>query len=80
MGAKNTHKIPLLYGIDAVHGHKHVDEAVIFPHNIGLGATRNPRLVESAARATAQHPLDLRTRLLSDRGMGRQWEPNSARK
>ena len=47
-------KIPLLYGIDAVHGHNNVDGAVIFPHNIGLGATRNPALVEQAGRVTAQ--------------------------
>jgi beta-glucosidase len=47
-------KIPLLYGIDAVHGHNNVKGAVIFPHNIGLGATRNPILVEQAARVTAQ--------------------------
>ena len=46
--------IPLLYGIDAVHGHNNVLGAVIFPHNIGLGCTRNPRLVESAARITAE--------------------------
>jgi beta-glucosidase len=46
--------IPLLYGIDAVHGHNNVDGAVIFPHNIGLGATHNPALVEAAARVTAQ--------------------------
>ena len=45
--------IPLIYGIDAVHGHNNVDGAVIFPHNIGLGATRNAELVEKAARATA---------------------------
>jgi beta-glucosidase len=47
-------KIPLLYGIDAVHGHNNVDGAVIFPHNIGLGATRNPELLEQAGRVTAQ--------------------------
>jgi beta-glucosidase len=47
-------KIPLLYGIDAVHGHNNVQGAVIFPHNIGLGATRNPKLVEQAARVTAR--------------------------
>src|SRR5215475_4119491 len=47
-------KIPLLYGIDAVHGHNNVDGAVIFPHNIGLGATRNAALVERAARVTAE--------------------------
>src|SRR5216684_1125574 len=46
--------IPILYGIDAVHGHNNVDGAVIFPHNIGLGATRNPDLVRMAARITAQ--------------------------
>lgn len=46
-------RIPLLYGIDAVHGHNNVTGAVIFPHNIGLGATRDPRLVEKAARVTA---------------------------
>src|SRR5579859_3466434 len=43
-------KIPLIYGIDAVHGHNNVDGAVIFPHNIGLGATHNPGLVKKAAR------------------------------
>jgi beta-glucosidase len=47
-------KIPLLYGVDAVHGHNNVDGAVIFPHNIGLGATHNPALVEKAARVTAE--------------------------
>jgi beta-glucosidase len=46
--------IPLIYGIDAVHGHNNVDGAVIFPHNIGLGATRNPDLVRKAARITAE--------------------------
>lgn len=51
---KTRLKIPLLYGVDAVHGHNNVLGAVIFPHNIGLGATRNPALVEQAARVTAQ--------------------------
>lgn len=32
--------IPLIYGIDAVHGHNNVYKATIFPHNVGLGATR----------------------------------------
>jgi beta-glucosidase len=50
---KTRLKIPLLYGIDAVHGHNNVDGAVIFPHNIGLGATHNPALVERAARVVA---------------------------
>jgi beta-glucosidase len=51
---KTRLRIPLIYGIDAVHGHNNVDGAVIFPHNIGLGATRNIALVEKAARVTAQ--------------------------
>jgi len=46
--------IPILFGIDAVHGHSNVLGAVIFPHNIGLGCTRNPELVEAAARITAE--------------------------
>ena len=45
--------IPILYGVDAVHGHNNVLGAVVFPHNIGLGCTRNPQLVEDAARITA---------------------------
>jgi beta-glucosidase len=46
--------IPILYGIDAVHGNSNVLGAVIFPHNIGLGCTRNPELVEKVARVTAE--------------------------
>ncbi len=46
-------KIPILYGIDAVHGHNNVVGATIFPHNIGLGATRNPELIRRAAEVTA---------------------------
>ncbi len=45
--------IPVLYGVDAVHGHNNLRDAVIFPHNIGLGATRDADLVERIARATA---------------------------
>jgi beta-glucosidase len=51
---KTRLKIPLMYGIDAVHGHNNVDGAVIFPHNIGLGATRDPDLVRRAQRVTAE--------------------------
>jgi beta-glucosidase len=47
-------KIPLLYGVDAVHGHNNVVGAVVFPHNIGLGATRDEKLVEEVARITAK--------------------------
>jgi len=46
--------IPLLYGVDAVHGHSNVIGAVVFPHNIGLGATRSPELVEEISRITAK--------------------------
>jgi len=47
-------KIPLLYGIDAVHGHNNILGATIFPHHVGLGATHNPKLVEQAERITAE--------------------------
>lgn len=52
--AKTRLKIPILYGIDAVHGHNNVIGAVIFPHNVGLGCTRNPGLVQKIAKATAE--------------------------
>ncbi|MBN2321622.1 MAG: glycoside hydrolase family 3 C-terminal domain-containing protein [Acidobacteria bacterium] len=45
--------IPVLYGIDAVHGHSNVLGSVIFPHNIALGCTRDADLVEKIGRATA---------------------------
>lgn len=45
--------IPIIYGVDAVHGHNNVKGAVIFPHNIGLGATANPDLVEQIGEITA---------------------------
>ena len=52
---KNTRlKIPILYGIDALHGHNNVLNAVIFPQNIGLGCTRNPQLIEKVGRITAE--------------------------
>jgi beta-glucosidase len=46
--------IPLIYGVDAVHGHNNILGAVIFPHNIGLGCTRNPQLVQEIGRVTAR--------------------------
>jgi beta-glucosidase len=53
--AKNTClEIPLLYGIDAIHGHGNVLGATIFPHFIGLGATRDSDLVKRVANATAE--------------------------
>ncbi len=55
--------IPILYGADAVHGHSNVIGATIFPHNVGLGCTRNPGLVEEIGRVTA----------LEVRATGIQW-------
>ncbi len=51
---KTRLKIPLLYGIDAVHGNNNILGAVIFPHNIGLGATRDAALVEHIGKITAE--------------------------
>ncbi|XP_058747181.1 uncharacterized protein LOC131620191, partial [Vicia villosa] len=45
--------IPIIYGVDAVHGHNNVYNATIFPHNIGLGATSDPQLVKKIGDATA---------------------------
>ncbi|GJM96614.1 hypothetical protein PR202_ga13473 [Eleusine coracana subsp. coracana] len=45
--------IPIIYGIDAVHGNNNVYNATIFPHNVGLGATRDPTLVKRIGEATA---------------------------
>lgn len=55
--------IPILYGVDAVHGHNNVIGAVVFPHNVGLGATGDAKLVEEVARVTA----------LEVRATGIQW-------
>lgn len=49
--------IPLIYGVDAVHGHNNVVGAVIFPHNIGLGATRDADLVKRIGTITAKELL-----------------------
>jgi beta-glucosidase len=46
--------IPLLYGVDSVHGHGNLLGATVFPHNIGLGATRDPDLVRRIAKITAE--------------------------
>ncbi|MGH8023612.1 MAG: glycoside hydrolase family 3 protein, partial [Limisphaerales bacterium] len=50
---KTRLKIPLIYGIDAVHGHNDVIGTTIFPHHIGMGATHNPALVRRADHVTA---------------------------
>ncbi|MCS7469707.1 exo 1,3/1,4-beta-D-glucan glucohydrolase [Stieleria sp. ICT_E10.1] len=46
--------IPLLWGTDAVHGHNNIVGATYFPHNIGLGATRNPALLRKIGEITAR--------------------------
>lgn len=46
--------IPIFWGTDAVHGHNNVIGATIFPHNIGLGAMRNPELVRQIGEVTAR--------------------------
>ena len=50
----NGMKIPILWGTDAVHGHNNVIGATIFPHNIALGATRNPELIRKIGDAVAK--------------------------
>ncbi len=49
--------IPTLYAVDAVHGNSNVFGATVFPHNIGLGAARDPQLLSEVARATALEVL-----------------------
>ncbi|CAN5800558.1 hypothetical protein BH24DEI2_BH24DEI2_10720 [soil metagenome] len=49
--------IPLIYGIDAVHGHNNVLGATIYPHNVGLAATFDPELVEELSRRVADDLL-----------------------
>ena len=55
--------IPLIYGVDSVHGHGNLQGATVFPHNIGLGATRDPALVKRIGHVTA----------LETRATGPQW-------
>ncbi len=55
--------IPLLYGVDSVHGHNNLVGATIFPHNIGMGATRDPELVRTQQHITA----------IETRATGPQW-------
>ncbi len=47
-------KVPLLFGIDAVHGHSNLVGAIIFPHNVGLGAMHNPALIKQIGEVTAK--------------------------
>jgi len=50
-------QIPIIYGVDAVHGHGNLLNATIFPHQIGLGAANNPELMEKIGRVTAEEML-----------------------
>jgi beta-glucosidase len=50
---KSGAAIPILFGVDAVHGHSNLPGATIFPHNIGLGAARDPALIQRIGAATA---------------------------
>ena len=54
LAQKTRLKIPLIYGIDAVHGHNNVKGATIFPHNIGLGCTFDSEIVYKVADITAR--------------------------
>lgn len=49
--------IPIIYGIDAVHGNNNLKNATIFPHNIGLGAANDPELMRAIGIATAKEVL-----------------------
>lgn len=46
--------VPVIWGIDAVHGHNNAAGATLFPHNIGLGAAHDPALIHDIGRATAK--------------------------
>ncbi|MCD0246330.1 glycoside hydrolase family 3 protein [Xanthomonas melonis] len=51
--SKGGNAIPIIFGIDAVHGQSNIVGATLFPHNIGLGATRNPELIKKIGEVTA---------------------------
>jgi beta-glucosidase-like glycosyl hydrolase len=50
-------RIPVIYGLDVVHGVGPVKGATVFPHNIGLGASRDPALVQDVAQAVAEEAV-----------------------
>jgi beta-glucosidase len=54
MGTAMAAPIPIIWGTDANHGHSNVYQATLFPHNIGLGAARDPALVQRIAVSVAQ--------------------------
>ncbi len=57
LALKSRLAIPMIYGVDAVHGHNNMVGSVIFPHNIGLGAANDPALVEQIGHATAEEMI-----------------------
>jgi len=54
MAVEDGPKIPVIWGIDAVHGHNNVIGTTLFPHNIGLGAARDPNLIRRIGEVTAR--------------------------
>ncbi|MCI4667240.1 MAG: glycoside hydrolase family 3 C-terminal domain-containing protein [Bacteroidia bacterium] len=50
---ETEHQIPILYGIDSIHGANYTQDSTLFPHNIGLAASRNDELVAKGARVSA---------------------------
>jgi len=50
---KTRLKIPIVYGLDGMHGQTYTLNSTLFPHNLGMAATRNPDLVKAAAKVTA---------------------------
>lgn len=51
--SEGRHAIPIMWGVDAVHGHNNIIGATLFPHNVGLGATRNADLMRRIGNITA---------------------------
>ncbi len=54
---ESHHGIPILFGVDAIHGHSNLIDATVFPHNIGLGAAADPALIKEIAIATRNEVL-----------------------
>lgn len=54
MSTDMVDKVPVIWGIDAIHGNSNVVGATLFPHNIGLGAARNPKLIGQMAEHVAK--------------------------
>lgn len=53
-GDTGKHAIPIIWGVDAIHGNNNIIGATLFPHNIGLGAARNPELIHRIGEITAR--------------------------